>query len=151
MFWKRQEDTARPRVALCCTDPAATRAAADRLTAWDVCEPLALLSDEAESVLWSCRKERPDILVLEAMPDAMERLDDPTKDISGRCELAVQVSEALPTCRVYLLCAEGYRRSEPVLQKAVETELISGYCLGSLTRQQIERWLDGTSGQAPQK
>lgn len=151
MLWKRQEAAGRPKAALCCADPASTRAAADRLTAWGVCECVAVLSDEAQDVVWTCRREEPDILVLEAVPDAMERLDDPTKDITGRCELAVQVTEALPTCRVYLTCAEAFRRLEPVLQKAVETALISGYCLGSPTRQQIERWLDSTSGQAPQK
>lgn len=129
------------RVAVCYVESAVTRTVVDRLTQLDFCTPLPFLSDEPENVLWSCRKEQPDVLLLETMPDAMERFDDPSKDIAGRCETAARVREELPDCRVYLTCAEEFRRLEPVMQKAVDTRLIDGYCFGALTSRLIESWL----------
>ncbi len=152
MFWKAKDSAARlPRPAVCYVDPAETRAAADAWVNEGLGEPLALLSDETESILWLCRRERPTFLLLEAVPDAMERYDDPDRDISGRCELSARLAEELPECRVYLTCAEAFREMEPVLQKAVETGLICGYCIGRPTRQQLTHWLDDTSGRNTQQ
>lgn len=152
MFWKAKDSPVRlPKLAVCYTDPAETRAITDALARDGLCEPLALLSDEAENVLWLCGREKPSALLLEAVPDAMERFDDPDRDISGRCELSARLAEALPECRVYLTCDAAFREMEPVLQKAVETGLICGYCIGSPTRQQIIHWLDGASGRRIQR
>lgn len=134
----------RPKVAVYYVDAVNSRAAADWLTRLDLCQSVAILSDAPSDTLWTCVREKPDLLVLEAMPDAMEQLDDPDKDITGRCELAVQVKEALPRCRVYLVCSAEFRRLEPAMEKAVETHLIDGYRFGGLSRQQIETWLAET-------
>lgn len=149
MFWKRKEsavaipggDRGLPKVAVCCVDPAESCAAAKRLAALRICEAVPLLTDAAKEVIPICCQAEPDLLVLEAMPNAMEKLDDPDKDIAGRCGLAARVREQLPRCRVYLTCAESFRRLEPVMQKAVETRLIHGYCFGSLSGQQVRAWL----------
>lgn len=71
----------------------------------------------------------------------MEKLDDPDKDISGRCEMSVRVKERLPECRVYLICDAAFCELEPVMEKAVETKLIDGYRFGCLNRQLLEKWL----------
>ena len=142
MLWKRHDDPKRtPRVAVCYADAAVTRTAADWLTRLGACESVALLADTPQDILWLCRRAKPDLLLLEAVPDAMARFDDPTKDITGRCETSVRVREEVPDCRVYLTCAEEFRHLEPAMQKAVETKLVSGYCFGSLTKRQIEVWL----------
>lgn len=142
MFWKRKDEArSLPKVALCYTDSAVTRAAADWLAQLGICKPIAILADAPKDILWLCQQERPEALILEAVPDAMERFDDPGKDIAGRCELSAQITEALPRCRVYLICAEAFSRLAPVLQKAVETSLIRGYCFGRLTEQQMNTWL----------
>lgn len=148
MFWKRTKETPKlPRVMLCRVDPGETRALARQLTQSRVCEAVPLLTDVAREAVPICQAEAPDLLVLEAMPDAMEKLDDPDKDISGRCELAAQITEVLPHCRAYLTCAEAFRHLEPVMQKAVETRLINGYCFGDLTEGQLRAWL--AEGEAP--
>lgn len=149
MFWRRKEepfsDHGRigrlPKVMVCRVDPDDTRILAKHLTETRICEAVPLLTDVAREAVPICQEAKPDILVLEAMPDAMEKLDDPDKDISGRCELSAQVAEVLPECRVYLTCAKEFRHLEPVMQKAVETRLIRGYCFGSLTEQQLRAWL----------
>lgn len=146
MFRKRHDEVNDlAKVALCWTDTEMTRAAADRLAQRGICKPVAVLSDTPKDILWLCRRERPDLLLLEAVPDAMERFDDPDKDIAGRCRLSARIAEEMPACRVYLVCAEEFRRLEPVMQKAVETHLIRGYCFGGITVQQLEHWL----GEAP--
>lgn len=142
MLWKRHDEAKRlPKVAVCCMDSDETRAVADALTRRGECEPIAILSDTPEDILWLCARKAPDILVLEAAPNAMERFDDPARDISGRCEMAVRVREEVPDCRAYLTCDAAFRHLESVLQKAVETELIRGYCFGTLTERQVKRWL----------
>lgn len=147
MFWKRKDAIPKlPKAAVCCVDPGETRAVVDTLARFGLCGPTAILSDTPKDILWFCQREKPDLLLLEAVPDAMERFDDPDKDISGRCELSAQVAEVLPECRVYLTCAEGFRRLEPVMQKAVETQLIHGYCFGDLTEQQLKFWLGEQPG-----
>ena len=142
MFWKRHDEAKRlPRLALCCADSDMTRASADALARRGLCEPIALLADTPQNILWLCRRAKPDLLLLEALPDSMERFDDPDKDIAGRCETAARVQEEVPGCRAYLTCAEEFRHLEPVMRKAVENSLISGYCFGALTGQQLELWL----------
>lgn len=149
MFWRRKEEPFSdhggigrlPKVMVCRVDPDETRILVKHLTETRICEAVPLLTDVAREAVPICREAKPDILVLEAMPDAMEKLDDPDKDISGRCELSAQVAEVLPECRVYLTCAEEFRHLEPVMQKAVETRLIRGYCFGALTEQQLRAWL----------
>lgn len=142
MFWKRKgQTTPLPKAAVCYVEPAKSRAAADWLNGLGLCKSVAILSDDPQDALWTCRQAKPDILVLEAMPDAMERLDDPNKDITGRCELSIRVKELLPDCRVYLVCGEEFRRLEPVMQKAISTRLIDGCRFGALDRQCVQQWL----------
>ena len=148
MFWKRTKETSKlPRVMVCRVDPDETQALAKQLTEHRICEALPLLTDVAREAVPICQAASPDLLVLEAMPDAMEKLDDPDKDISGRCELAAEITEVLPACRAYLTCAEEFRHLEPVMQKAVETNLICGYCFGDLTEGQLRAWL--AEGEVP--
>lgn len=150
MFLSRADKPAvQLRIAVCYADSAMTRAAADALVRLEACDPIAVLSDTPKDILWLCQREKPDLLLLEAVPDTMERFDDPDKDITGRCETAARVREELPDCRVYLICGEEFRRLEPVMRKAVETKLIDGYCFGALTKQRIEAWLADKSRSFP--
>ena len=66
------------------------------------------------------------------------------KDVSARCDIAIEVRRKLPDCRVYLVCEDGHPEKLAALEKAVELELIDGYCLGSLTVQQVLTWLNET-------
>lgn len=157
MFWKRREEPSPlPKVAVCYADSAVTRRAADWLAQLNLCKPIAILADTPKDALWLCQREEPSLLVLEAMPDAMERLDDPSRDITGCCELSAQVKEQLPTCRVCLVCDARFHDYEPTLEKAVETGLIDGYRIGRLARLHIETWLaapptqTAISGKPPQ-
>lgn len=142
MFRKRKSSP-RPllKLAICCADSSMTRAAADWLALRNLCEPIAILADTPTDTLWLCQRERPDLLVLEAVPDAMERFDDPDKDIAGRCDLSARILEVLPDCRVYLICDDSFHHLEPVMQKAMETQLIHGYCFGPLSEGQLNEWL----------
>lgn len=145
MFRKRHDGAKPlPKVAVCCADTDETRAVADALARLGECEPIAILADTPKDILWLCARKAPDLLVLEAVPNAMERYDDPMRDISGRCEMAARVREEVPDCRAYLTCGAEFRHLEPVLQKAVETRLISGYCFGGLTERQLKLWLGET-------
>lgn len=147
MFWKRHDEPKRlPKVAVCYMDSDMTRTVADALAQLGACDPIAVLSDTPKDILWLCQRTAPDVLLLEAVPDAMERFDDPDKDITGRCEIAARVREDLPDCRAYLTCGEEFRHLEPVMQKAVETKLIDGYCFGDLTTQQLKLWLGEKPG-----
>lgn len=150
MFWKRKEaakPVPLPKAAVCYADPGETRRVTDWLTQLRVCQPAAILSDDPKDALWACLQEKPDILLLEAMPDAMEKLDDPDKDITGRCELSARVKEQLPACRVYLICGAQFGDLEPTLEKAVETGLIDGYRIGRLSKLHVDAWL--ARGSAP--
>lgn len=153
MFWKRREEAKpalRPKAAVCYVDPGETRRVADWLVQLRVCEPAAILSDDPKDALWACLQEKPDILLLEAMPDAMEKLDDPNRDITGRCELSACIKEQLPACRVYLICGAQFRDLEPTLKKAVETGLIDGYRIGRLSKLNVDAWLaPGETGDDP--
>ena len=67
------------------------------------------------------------------------------KDVSSRCDIAVEVRKRRPKCRVYLVCEDGHPERLPALEKAVELKLIDGYCIGDLSAQQMRTWLDETA------
>ena len=130
-----------PRVAACFTTPAMTRRAADWLGTLGGCRPLGILSDDCDDVVWQCTAEKADLLLLEL--DFSNGVED--KDVSGRCDIAVEVRQKLPDCRVYLVCEDGHPEKLAVLEKAVELKLIDGYCIGDLSAQQMRTWLDETA------
>lgn len=130
-----------PKAAVCCASPAMTRRAADWLRALGGCKPIAILSDDCEDVVWQCTAEQADLLLLET--DFSEGVED--KDVSARCDIAIEVRRRLPECRVYLLCEDGHPEKQAALEKAVELGLIDGYCLGDLTARQARAWLDETA------
>lgn len=133
--------TALPRAAACFTTPAMTRRAADWLGNLGGCRPLGILSDDCDDVVWQCTAEKADLLLLEL--DFSNGVED--KDVSGRCDIAVEVRRKLPDCRVYLLCEDGHPEKLAALDKAVELKLIDGYCIGVLSAQQVRTWLDETA------
>ena len=126
------------KVAVCCAVPAMTRRAADWLRALGGCKPTAILSDDCEDVVWQCAAEQADLLLLET--DFSEGVED--KDVSARCDIAIEVRRRLPECKVYLACEDGCLEKLPALDKAVELALIDGYCVGSITPQQMRTWLN---------
>ena len=130
-----------PKAAVCCASPAMTRRAADWLGNLGGCRPLGILSDDYDDVVWQCTAERADLLLLET--DFSEGVED--KDVSARCDIAIEVRRRLPECRVYLLCEDGHPEKQAALEKAVELGLIDGYCLGDLTARQARAWLDETA------
>ena len=133
------------KVAVCCAAPAMTRRAADWLRKLGGCRPIAVLSDECEDVVWQCATEQVDLLLLET--DFSDGVED--KDVSARCDIAIEVRRKLPDCRVYLVCEDGYPEKLAALEKAVELKLIDGYCLGDLTAQQARAWLRETAETMP--
>ena len=130
-----------PRAAACFTTPAMTRRAADWLGNLGGCRPLGILSDDYDDVVWQCTAERADLLLLEL--DFSNGVED--KDVSSRCDIAVEVRRKLPDCRVYLVCEDGHPERLPALDKAVELKLIDGYCIGDLSAQQMRIWLEETA------
>ena len=80
-----------------------------------------------------------DLLLLET--DFSPAAED-TKDVSARCDIAIEVRRRLPECKVYLACEDGCPEKLPALDKAVELALIDGYCVGSITPQQMRTWLN---------
>lgn len=130
-----------PRAAVCFLSRAMTRRAADWLGDLGGCRPLGILSDDCDDVVWQCTAERADLLLLEL--DFSNGVED--KDVSSRCDIAVEVRRKLPDCRVYLVCEDGHPERLPALDKAVELGLIDGYCLGDLTARQARAWLDETA------
>lgn len=137
--------TALPRAAACFTTPAMTRRAADWLGNLGGCRPLGILSDDCDDVVWQCTAERADLLLLEL--DFSNGVED--KDVSGRCDIAVEVRRKLPECRVYLLCEDGHPEKLAALEKAAELKLIDGYCIGDLSAQQVRTWLRETTEAMP--
>ena len=131
-----------PRAAVCFTTSAMTRRAADWLARLGGCRPLGILSDHGEDVIWQCEAENVDLLLLET--DFSPAAED-TKDVSARCDIAIEVRRRLPECRVYLLCEDGHPEKQAALEKAVELGLIDGYCLGDLSARQARAWLDETA------
>ena len=137
--------TALPRAAACFTTPAMTRRAADWLGNLGGCRPLGILSDDCDDVVWQCTAERADLLLLEL--DFSNGVED--KDVSSRCDIAVEVRRKLPDCRVYLVCEDGHPEKLAALEKAAELKLIDGYCIGDLSAQQVRTWLRETTEAMP--
>ena len=94
-----------PRAAVCFTTSAMTRRAADWLARLGGCRPLGILSDHGEDVIWQCEAENVDLLLLET--DFSPAAED-TKDVSARCDIAIEVRRRLPECKVYLACEDGW-------------------------------------------
>ena len=131
-----------PRAAVCFTTSAMTRRAADWLARLGGCRPLGILSDHGEDVIWQCEAENVDLLLLET--DFSPAAED-TKDVSARCDIAIEVKRKLPDCRAYLICEDGHPEKLAALEKAAELKLIDGYCIGDLSAQQVRTWLDETA------
>ena len=134
-------EQALPRAAACFITPAMTRRAADWLGNLGGCRPLGILSDDFDDVVWQCTAERADLLLLEL--DFSNGVED--KDVSSRCDIAVEVRRKLPDCRVYLVCEDGHPEKLAALEKAVELKLIDGCCIGDLSAQQMRIWLSETT------
>ena len=130
---------------MCFALPFRTRRAADWLRNLGGCRPIGVLSDDCDDVVWQCAAEQADLLLLET--DFTEGVED--KDVSARCDIAIEVRRKLPDCRVYLVCEDGYPEKLPALNKAVELGLIDGYCLGDLTDRQARAWLRETAETMP--
>ena len=131
-----------PKAAVCFSSPIRTRRAADWLRNLGGCRPIGVLSDDCGDVAWQCDTEQADLLLLET--DFSSDMEEP-KDVSSRCDIAVEVRRKLPDCRVYLICEDGHPEKQAALEKAVELGLIDGYCLGDLTARQARAWLDETA------
>ena len=135
-----------PRAAVCFPSHAMTRRAADWLGNLGGCRPLGILSDDCDDVVWQCTAEQADLLLLET--DFTEGAEEP-RDISACCDIAIEVRRRLPDCRVYLICEDSYPKKQAALEKAVELNLIDGYCIGDLSAQQMRIWLDETAETMP--
>ena len=122
-----------------------TRYAADWLKDLGGCKALGVLSDDCADVVWQCESEQADLLLLET--DFTDGVED--KDVSARCDIAIEVRRKLPDCRVYLVCEDGHPEKLAALEKAAELKLIDGYCLGALTDRQARAWLRETAETMP--
>ena len=140
LFRKREPPL--PKAAVCFSSPIRTRRAADWLRNLGGCRPIGVLSDDCGDVAWQCDTEQADLLLLET--DFSSDMEEP-KDVSSRCDIAVEVKRKLPDCRVYLICEDGHPEKLAALEKAVELKLIDGYCIGDLSAQQVRTWLDETA------
>ena len=129
-----------PKAAVCFASPAMTRYAVDWLGKLGGCKPTAILSDDCDDVVWQCAAEQADLLLLGT--DFSNGVED--KDVSSRCDIAVEVRRKLPDCRVYLICEDGHPEKLAALEKAAELKLIDGCCIGDLSAQQMRAWLDET-------
>ncbi len=136
----RRREPPLPKAAVCFSSPLRTRRAADWLRNLGSCRPIGVLSDDCGDVAWQCDAEQADLLLLET--DFTEGVED--KDVSARCDIAIEVRRKLPNCRVYLLCEDGHPEKLAALEKAAELKLIDGYCIGDLSAQQMRAWLDET-------
>ena len=138
----RRREPPLPKAAVCFSSPIRTRRAADWLKDLGGCRPIGVLSDDCDDVVWQCAAEQADLLLLET--DFSSEIEEP-KDVSSRCDIAIEVRRGLPECRVYLICEDGHPEKQAALEKAVELGLIDGYCLGDLTAWQARAWLDETA------
>lgn len=137
----RRREPPLPKAAVCFNSPIRTRRAADWLGNLGGCRPLGILSDDCDDVVWQCTAERADLLLLEL--DFSNGVED--KDVSGRCDIAVEVRKRRPKCRIYLACEERHPEKLDALEKAAELKLIDGYCIGDLTAEQMRTWLRETA------
>lgn len=135
-----------PKAAVCFSSPIRTRRAADWLRNLGGCRPIGVLSDDCGDVAWQCDTEQADLLLLET--DFSSDMEEP-KDVSSRCDIAVEVRRKLPDCRIYLVCEDGHPEKLAALEKAAELKLIDGYCLGDLTDRQARAWLRETAETMP--
>ena len=142
----RRREPPLPKAAVCFSSPIRTRRAADWLRNLGGCRPIGVLSDDCGGVAWQCDTEQADLLLLET--DFSSDMEEP-KDVSSRCDIAVEVRRRLPDCRVYLVCEDGHPEKLAALEKAVELKLIDGYCLGDLTDRQARAWLRETAEAMP--
>ena len=142
----RRREPPLPKAAVCFSSPIRTRRAADWLRNLGGCRPIGVLSDDCGDVAWQCDTEQADLLLLET--DFSSDMEEP-KDVSSRCDIAVEVRRRLPECRVYLVCEDGHPEKLAALEKAVELKLIDGYCLGDLTDRQARAWLRETAETMP--
>lgn len=142
----RRREPPLPKAAVCFSSPIRTRRAADWLRNLGGCRPIGVLSDDCDDVVWQCAAEQADLLLLET--DFSSEIEEP-KDVSARCDIAVEVRRKLPDCRVYLICEDGHPEKLAALEKAVELKLIDGYCLGDLTDRQARAWLRETAEAMP--
>ena len=142
----RRREPPLPKAAVCFSSPIRTRHAADWLRNLGGCRPIGVLSDDCGDVAWQCDTEQADLLLLET--DFSSEIEEP-KDVSSRCDIAVEVRRKLPDCRVYLICEDGHPEKLAALEKAVELKLIDGYCLGDLTDRQARAWLRETAAALP--
>ena len=138
----RRREPPLPKAAVCFALPFRTRRAADWLRNLGGCRPIGILSDDCDDVVWQCAAEQADLLLLET--DFSSEIEEP-KDVSSRCDIAIEVRRKLPDCRVYLVCEDGYPEKLAALEKAVELKLIDGYCIGDLSAQQMRIWLEETA------
>ena len=141
----RRREPPLPKAAVCFSSPIRTRRAADWLRNLGGCRPIGILSDDCDDVVWQCAAEQADLLLLET--DFTDGVED--KDVSARCDIAIEVRRKLPDCRVYLVCEDGHPEKLAALEKAVELKLIDGYCLGALTDRQARAWLRETAEAMP--
>ena len=142
----RRREPPLPKAAVCFSSPIRTRRAADWLGNLGGCRPIGILSDDCDDVVWQCAAEQADLLLLET--DFSSEIEEP-KDVSSRCDIAIEVRRKLPDCRVYLVCEDGHPEKLAALEKAVELKLIDGYCLGALTDRQARAWLRETAEAMP--
>ena len=138
----RRREPPLPKAAVCFSSPFRTRRAADWLRNLGGCKTQAILSDDYADVVWQCAAEQADLLLLET--DFSSEIEEP-KDVSSRCDIAIEVRRKLPGCRIYLVCEDGHPEKLAALEKAVELKLIDGYCLGDLTDRQARAWLRETA------
>ena len=138
----RRREPPLPKAAVCFALPFRTRRAADWLRNLGGCRPIGVLSDDCGDVAWQCAAEQADLLLLET--DFSSEIEEP-KDVSSRCDIAIEVRRKLPDCRVYLVCEDGYPEKLAALEKAAELKLIDGYCIGDLDPQQMRIWLEETA------
>ena len=137
----RRREPPLPKAAVCFSSPAMTRYAVDWLGKLGGCKPTAILSDDCDDVVWQCAAEQADLLLLGT--DFSNGVED--KDVSARCDIAIEVRRKLPDCRVYLVCEDGHPEKLAALEKAAELKLIDGCCIGDLSAQQMRAWLDETA------
>ena len=142
----RRREPPLPKAAVCFSSPIRTRHAADWLRNLGGCRPIGVLSDDCGDVAWQCDTEQADLLLLET--DFSSDMEEP-KDVSSRCDIAVEVRRKLPDCRVYLVCEDGHPEKLAALEKAVELKLIDGYCLEDLTDRQARARLRETAETMP--
>ncbi|MCI6015378.1 MULTISPECIES: hypothetical protein [Eubacteriales] len=140
----RRREPPLPKAAVCFALPFRTRRAADWLRNLGGCRPIGVLSDDCGDVAWQCAAEQADILLLET--DFSSEIEEP-KDVSSRCDIAIEVRRKLPDCRVYLVCEDGHPEKLAALEKAAELKLIDGYCIGDLAAEQMRTWLSEAAEQ----